>query len=248
MFHLNKFIYLYYTHSKANRVSRFILKEGQLIWEKILLDNIPNARFHDGGRIKFGPDKNLYVTTGDATLPSSAQDINSLAGKILRLNKDGSIPKDNPFKNYVYSYGHRNPRGLVWGGGKLYPSEHGPTRNDEINIIYSGGNYGWPVECDQKSNFTNPLRCFTELTIAPGSLAFANGSLYVSGLKGNQLRKITLAKDGKTILNEEKILDNLGRIRETVVKGNYLYVTTSNQDGRGIPRGNDDKIIKIKIS
>jgi len=126
----NKFIYLYYTYENGNRVSRFVLNE-KLENEFILLDNIPNARFHDGGRIKFGPDEKLYITTGDATNPSSSQNINSLAGKILRINKDGTIPEDNPFGNYVYSYGHRNPQGLAWNNnGELFSSEHGPQEDE----------------------------------------------------------------------------------------------------------------------
>ena len=135
-FYRNNFVYVYYTYEKGNRVSRFILKD-RLEEEFVLIDNIPNARFHDGGRLKFGPDGKLYITTGDATVPSSAQDINSLAGKILRMDKEGTIPKDNPFSNYVYSYGHRNPQGLAWRpvSKQLYASEHGPTKNDEISLI-----------------------------------------------------------------------------------------------------------------
>ena len=246
-FNDNKFIYLYYTHENGNRVSRFTLNE-KLENEFILLDNIPNARFHDGGRIKFGPDNKLYITTGDATNPSSAQDINSLAGKILRINKDGSIPEDNPFGNYVYSYGHRNPQGLVWHPitNKLYASEHGPTRNDELNIIIKGGNYGWPSECNKVSNiYENPIRCYSEFTIAPSGIAFYKNDLYIASLRGTQLRKIIFDENNEIILQEEELFNNLGRIREVVEHNGYLYITTSNKDGRGIPKINDDKIIKI---
>jgi len=244
----NNFIYVYYTYDAGNRVSRFTLEDETLSEETILLDNIPNAKFHDGGRVKFGPDGKLYITTGDAVQPSSAQDINSLAGKILRMNKDGSIPEDNPFRNYVYSYGHRNPQGLAWNEeGKLFSSEHGPTRNDEINIITLGGNYGWPQECTESGDFMNPIRCFTEFTIAPGSLAYHENNLYVSGLRGTQLRKLTLDEDNSNVLGEEELFTDLGRIREVVVHGGYLYFTTSNYDGRGIPRINDDKIMRVKI-
>ncbi|MEK0348149.1 MAG: PQQ-dependent sugar dehydrogenase, partial [Nitrosopumilus sp.] len=160
-------------YENGNRISRFVLNDV-LEEEFILLDNIPNARFHDGGRIKFGPDGKLYVTTGDATNPSSAQDVNSLAGKILRMNKDGSIPKDNPFENYVYSYGHRNPQGLAWHSitGELYSTEHGAARNDEINIIKPGKNYGWPmVECFGEG-YENPIRCYKDFTLAPSGASF----------------------------------------------------------------------------
>jgi len=245
-FNNNKFIYVYYTYEDGNRVSRFILNE-RLENETILLDNIPNARFHDGGRIKFGPDGRLYITTGDATIPGSAQDLSSLAGKILRINKDGTIPEDNPFGNYVYSYGHRNPQGIAWDEkGELYASEHGPTRNDEVNIIVKGNNYGWPVECNANSTvYTNTIRCYSEFTLAPAGIAFYKNALYVAGLRGSQLRKLTL--DNEKIINEEELFSELGRIREVVEHEGYLYITTSNRDGRGIPRAGDDKIIRIKL-
>lgn len=247
-FEKNNFVYVYYTHENGNRVSRFRLNE-RLEDERILLDNIPNARFHDGGRIKFGIDGKLYITTGDATIPSSAQDINSLAGKILRMNKDGSIPADNPFGNYVYSYGHRNPQGLAWhpASKQLYASEHGPTRNDEINIINIGQNYGWPIEECEALKYAKPIRCYNEFTLAPAGIAFYNNDLYIAGLRGTQLRKIVFDEDFKTIIQEEELFSDLGRIRDVVEHNGYLYLATSNKDGRGIPKVNDDKIIRIKL-
>ena len=243
----NRYVYVYYTHRDGNRLSRFVLNDV-LEDEVILLDNIPSARFHDGGRIEFGPDGKLYVTTGDATVPSAAQDIDSLAGKILRMNKDGTLPEDNPFGNYVWSYGHRNPQGLAWHPetGELYESEHGPIRNDEINIIVKGGNYGWPiVECDEVSDtYINPIRCFSDFTVAPAGIAFQRGDLYVTGLRGTQLRRFVV--DDKKIVSEEKIFGNLGRIREVVEHDGSLYFATSNRDGRGIPSVNDDRIIMVR--
>jgi len=246
-FKQNKYLYLYYTHQTGNRISRFVLND-KLKEEFILLDDIPRARFHDGGRLKFGVDGKLYATTGDATEPSSAQDINSLAGKILRMNKDGSIPDDNPFGNYVYSYGHRNSQGIAWNSkNELFASEHGPTRNDEINFIEKGKNYGWPfIECNEISNeYENAVRCFSEFTLAPSSIAFYNDDLYVVGLRGKQLRKITLDSNYK-VIKEEVIINDLGRIRDVVSHGDYLYIATSNRDGRGIPRIGDDKIIRVR--
>ncbi len=252
-FEKNNYIYVYYTHKKMNRVSRFLLdtKEQVLRNELVLLDNIPSARFHDGGRLKFGPDGKLYITTGDATTPSSAQDIDSLAGKILRMSKDGTVPEDNPFGNYVYSYGHRNPQGLAWHPetNELYASEHGPDRNDEINIIRPGQNYGWPnVECDVISeDYENPIRCYSEFTLAPSGIAFDdNGVLYVAGLRGAQLRRIEI-NNSKVIYETEK-LSNFGRMRDVVFHDGYLYITTSNRDGRGVPRLNDDKIMKVELT
>ena len=245
----NNFIYVYYSHEKGNRVSRFVLNE-KLGDEFILLDNIPSAMFHDGGRIKFGPDNKLYITTGDATEPSSAQNLNSLAGKILRMNKDGSVPNDNPFGNYIYSYGHRNSQGIAWHplSQGLYSSEHGPTRNDELNIIIKGENYGWPnVECNEISEkYKNPIRCYSEFTLAPAGIAFYKNDLYVVGLRGSQLRRIVFDENHKTIISEEALFSSLGRIREVVEHNGYLYLATSNKDGRGIPKINDDRIIRIK--
>lgn len=249
-FERNNFVYVYYTHDAGNRVSRFFFKKNKLQEEFILLDAIPHARFHDGGRVKFGPDGMLYVTTGDATVPSTAQNISSLAGKILRMNKDGSAPKGNPFGNYVYSYGHRNSQGLAWHPftKELYASEHGPTRNDEINLILKGENYGWPRECTESpDDYTTPLRCYTEFTLAPAGIAFYGNDLYVSALRGTQLRKITFGSDGQTIVSEEELLSDLGRIRDAVAHDGYLYIATSNRDGRGLPKVDDDKIIRIKI-
>ena len=218
--------------------------------EVILLDNIPIARFYDGGRIKFGPDGKLYITTGDATNPSTAQDLNSLAGKILRINPDGTIPGDNPFGNYVYSYGHRNPQGISWNSnGELYSSEHGPSRNDEINIIVAGANYGWPDKCSEQEgiNDVEPIRCYTKFTLAPSGIAFFEGDLYVASLRGTQLRRIIFNEDYRTNIDEEELFSNLGRIREVVEHDGYLYISISNRDGRGIPRIGDDKIIRVKI-
>ena len=155
-FEQNHFLYLYYTYFEFpltfNKVVRYTENNNSLSEELILIDKIPGAVVHDGGRLKFGPDEKLYVTTGDATNADSAQDLNSLAGKILRINSDGTVPSDNPFSDSpVFSYGHRNPQGLDWDPvtGKLVISEHGPSgergfAHDEINVIEAGKNYGWP--------------------------------------------------------------------------------------------------------
>lgn len=249
-FNVNKFVYLYYTAQNGNKVSRFVLNE-KLENETILIDNIPSGNIHNGGRIKFGPDGKLYITTGESGNGPLAQNINSTGGKILRINKDGSIPSDNPFRNYVYSYGHRDPQGITWNPltKEMYESEHGPTRYDEINIIEKGGNYGWPNYKGNNSpqGYIKPLIFYTDFTLAPSGIAYYNGVLYVAGLRGSQLRKISLAADGKSVTGEEPLFRNLGRIREVVAHDGYLYISTSNRDGRGIPQSGDDKIIRIKL-
>jgi len=250
----NNYVYLYYTASTGNRVVRFDFldnEEPSLVNEHILLDNIPDAPYHDGGRIKFGPDGKLYITTGDATEPELAQDLNSIAGKILRMNKDGSIPTDNPFKNsLVYSWGHRNPQGLDWNSdGELFSSEHGAKQHDEVNVIYAGQNYGWPdVECtDEDSSIVQPISCAIGYTLAPGGMAFYKGNLYVTGLRGSQLRQYTLADDKKTVIKEEALFTQWGRLRDVVEHKGSLYVATSNRDKRGIPNIGDDKIIRVTL-
>lgn len=241
-------VYFYYTHNGGNRISRFTLGDG-LEREEIILDGIPSASVHDGGRIKFGPDGLLYAATGDAAVPSSAQDTSSLAGKMLRMNKDGSVPEGNPFGSLVYSYGHRNPQGLAWSGENImYASEHGQSRNDEVNMIIAGGNYGWPdIECTASAEgVLGPVSCYSDFTLAPSGIAFHGNSLYVAGLRGSQLRKINFENGEK--VGEEALIDNLGRIRDVVYHDNYLYIATNNRDGRGIPREGDDVIVRINVN
>ncbi len=250
-FSQNKYIYLYYTSDSGNRVSRFVMND-KLENETVLLDNIPSGSIHNGGRIKFGPDGKLYITTGDANNRTAAQDINALSGKILRMNKDGSVPTDNPYKNYVYTLGNRDPQGLAWNpaNGILYGSEHGETQNDEINILISSGNYGWPI---YQGNITapgyiSPLVVYTDYTLAPSGMAFYNNKLYVAGLRGSQVRQISLSDNGTSVTGQQALLTQFGRIRDVIYHNGYIYICTSNKDGRGIPQVGDDKIIRIKVN
>src|SRR3989344_4887271 len=177
-FSVNQYIYIYYTYSSEsgknlNRVARYKFQNNNLSDRKIILDEIPAAAIHDGGRIKFGPDGFLYITTGDAANPSFSQDKNSLAGKILRLTDEGKNAPDNPFENAVYSYGHRNPQGLAWDeSGILWETEHGSSATDELNKIQKGGNFGWPdVRGDQKrEGVVSPILQSGSETWAPAGM------------------------------------------------------------------------------
>ena len=216
--------------------------------KKIILDNIPAASNHNGGRIKFGPDGMLYITTGDASLADSAQDKNSLAGKILRLKDDGAIPPDNPFPDSpIYSFGHRNPQGLAWDTqGKLWAMEHGSSASDELNLIKPGNNYGWPVirGDEEETGLESPVIHSGQETWAPSGLAYFDGSLFFAGLRGQGLYQAVIENEGVTL---QRYLDrNFGRLRDVVLgPDNLLYILTSNRDGRGLPVAEDDQIIRI---
>lgn len=249
----NHFVYIYYTYGQniigtQNRVVRFRYDKRTLIEKTIIVDTIPGALFHDGGRIKFGPDKMLYITTGDAQNPSLAQDINSLAGKILRVTDSGKPAAGNPFNNFVYSYGHRNPQGITWSTtGNLYETEHGQSATDEFNFIEPGKNYGWPIiRGDQRqAGLESPFLHSGKDTWAPAGAAYLNGSIFFAGLRGQALYEAVIKNDQVTELKTH-FKGEFGRIREVVVgPDNMLYITTSNRDGRGLPKPNDDKIIRV---
>lgn len=259
----NKFVYLYYTYSEntrlLNKISRFTFSNNSLENETVIIENIPGNLFHDGGRIKFGPDGKLYITTGDAGSPELAQDIYSLNGKILRINADGSTPKDNPFGNFVYSFGHRNPQGLDWHPqtNTLFSTEHGPKMHDEVNVIEKGKNFGWPQKLCNRDEINEELVeaivCFDSWTLAPSGATFYSGdklplknAFIYTGLRGEQIRILEF-ENGK-VAKDEKLLDGFGRIRD-VIEGpdGYLYFATNNTDGRGRALENDDKIYRIVV-
>jgi glucose/arabinose dehydrogenase len=254
----NKFVYLYYTYSASgnntmNRVVRMKYENMRLSDEQIILDRIPGAPNHDGGRIKFGPDNLLYIGTGDAQEPSEAQNTRTLGGKILRVTDQGKPAPGNPFQNEVYSYGHRNVQGLAWNeAGELWATEHGrsgvASGLDELNLIKRGANYGWPdIEgTETRTGMTAPKRSSgSSTTWAPSGAAFVGNSLFFSGLRGRSLYE-ALIQNGSVSEVKEHFAGEYGRIREVILgPDGMLYITTSNTDGRGTPGASDDRLIKI---
>ena len=265
----NHYLYvcLTYAHDNTlfNKIERLIDHKDYISHDQIIFDRIPAANNHAGCRVKFGPDSKLYITTGDALQRNLAQDLNSLAGKILRLNDDGSIPVDNPFPSSpVYSYGHRNPQGLAWHPqGQLFATEHGPSGfdgpsgGDELNLISSGQNYGWPLVSHDKTHpdTISPLLVFTPAEAPSGALIYTGSlfpqfknNLFFTALRGSGIFHVILNdQDPTTILSYQKLEINLGRIRDiTQSPDGFIYFSTSNRDGRGQTKDGDDKIYRLE--
>lgn len=269
----NKYLYVsyaYYDNGKLFvKVERLVDQGNSVTRDKVLIDKIPAATNHAGSRLKFGPDSMLYVTTGDASDKNLAQQTNNLAGKILRMTRDGEVPSDNPTPgSFIYSLGHRNPQGLAWfpQSKTLYSTEHGPSvfdgpaGGDEVNVIEAGGNYGWPIVSheNKRAGLVSPSLVFTP-AVAPAAAMFYGskvipqfyGNLFFAMLKGEGIMRVLVdQKSPARVLSYEKLPDlNLGRIRE-VAEGpdGAIYFSTSNKDGRGKVRDGDDKIFRIKVS
>jgi glucose/arabinose dehydrogenase len=263
-------VYTYYGTAPTERLVRYTYETDALVDETILLDKIPSGYYHIGSRVLILPDRTILMTTGDVGSASYALDTAKFHGKVLRINLDGSVPDDNPITgSYVWSLGHRNPQGLVRApNGIIYSSEHGPSNDDEINIISKLGNYGWPeVEgfCDlpaeqtycAANNAIEPLMAWTP-TIATCGLDYYGHdaipewkhSLLLASLKADDLRVLKLNEAGEAIVSEEIFFDNeYGRLRDVCVSPNgEIFFATSNQDGRGnggFPVANDDRVIKV---
>ena len=253
----NNFLYVFLTYEENgnlwNKVLRITEENNKLKDVEIIIDKIPGSSFYNGGFLKFGPDGKLYVGTGtvsdDSHLP---QDINSLAGKILRLNDDGTIPSDNPFTNSpVYSLGHRHTQGMTWDDqNNLYVAEFGPEKNDEINLIKSGKNYGWPEQqCSGNDDFENAILCY-DPSIEPGGILFYSGDkinfeskFILASMRASNLYQVDFEEG---LSSQKSILSGNGRIRD-VVEGpdGSIYVITSNTDGKGFPDRLDDRLLRI---
>lgn len=270
-FSSNQFLYLSYAYNSDGlrvRVVRFRETSGGLTDRKVIIESIPAARAHAGCRLRFGPDGKLYVTTGDATDRNLAQQLNSLAGKILRLNDDGTVPADNPFvgradaRPEIWAYGSRNAQGIDFQPGTnfLFETEHGPSGfdgpggGDEVNLIEREKNYGWPVIHHRatQAGMESPLLEYTP-ACAPASGMFYRGSA-LSQFKGNFFfgclrgeRMIRVVLDGRRVVSQENLLEKkYGRIRD-IAEGpdGLIYFSTSNRDGRGTAASDDDRILRL---
>jgi glucose/arabinose dehydrogenase len=267
----NRLIYLAYAYRAGGmrvRVVRYQETGAGLASPTVIIENIPAAANHAGCRLGFGPDGKLYVTTGDATDRRLAQRLDSLAGKTLRLNDDGSVPADNPFagrqgaRAEIWSLGHRNAQGMDWqpGTGLMFQTEHGPSGfdgpggGDEVNVVEAGKNYGWPEvhHTESREGMVSPTLVYTP-AVAPASGTFYRGAAfpdyrgnYFFGcLRGSRIIRVVL--DGRRVVSQENLLgDQYGRIRE-VAEGpdGAIYFSTSNRDGRGRPAAGDDRILRL---
>lgn len=262
------YLYVMYTYREGvnlyNRVERLRDTGDSLLPDRVIVDRIPGARVHDGGRIAFGPDRMLYVCTGDARKPERAQDVKDLGGKILRYTPDGGVPKDNPFEaSPVFAFGFRNPQGLAWDPetGALFASDHGPSGefglfgNDAVRLVRKGGNHGWPVVLGDVNiiPYVDPVVLWTRAT-PPAGMAFFGGKLYVATLKSEALVSIGFRQEGaryqaasiRRLFARGPAKGRYGRIRDVVVgPDKALYLLTSNLDGRGTPRKGDDRIVRL---
>ncbi|MEV6052958.1 PQQ-dependent sugar dehydrogenase [Streptomyces sp. NPDC052107] len=250
----NHFVYFMHTASEGNRVVRMTFDGTKLSDYKVLLQGIKKNRYHNGGRLAFGPEGYLYVSTGEAQQPDLAQDKNSLNGKILRMTTDGKPAPGNPFGNYVYSYGHRNPQGLAFDrNGRLWEAEFGNSSKDELNLIKPGANYGWPT-CEGSCNvagMTNPKATWNVSEASPSGIAIVRNVIYMASLRGERLWRIPITGDTESVGTPSAYyVGTYGRLR-TVTKvpgADQLWLSTTNCDNNGGAADGSDKIFKLTIS
>lgn len=251
-------VYAYFTSASDNRIVRMIYDEQKPAGEQLgapdtVYKGIPKGFIHNGGRIGFGPDKMLYVGTGESGDTGLSQDKNSVGGKILRLTPEGEPAPGNPFPDSpVYSYGHRNVQGLAWDGRqRLFASEFGQDTWDELNAIKPGDNYGWP-EAEGRSGdkqFHDPIDQWKTAEASPSGIAYAEGSIWMAGLRGKRLWRIPLNGTQASAEPQAFLEDEYGRLRTVVsAGGDRLWLVTSNTDGRGSPKDGDDRILELRVT
>ncbi|MCF3104790.1 PQQ-dependent sugar dehydrogenase [Streptomyces roseoverticillatus] len=257
-FATDKLVYAYFTTDSDNRIARLRYDEGKPAGQRLgapdtVLRGIPKGAIHNGGRIAFGPDRMLYAGTGEAGQREPAQDQKSLGGKILRMTPEGRPAYGNPEgDSVVYSSGHRNVQGLAWDAGKrLWASEFGQDTWDELNLIRPGGNYGWPAVEGKagRSGYTDPVEQWKTSDASPSGLAYAKGSLWMAGLRGERLWRIPLDGTKPVAAPQAFLQGEYGRLRTVLATDDGgLWVTTSNTDGRGKPGAEDDRILRLEVS
>lgn len=249
-------VFFYLSTKQDNRVVKTVLTDGELGDLTPILTKIPVGDRHSGGRLEFGPDGYLYVTTGETGDAQLARDRKSLAGKILRITADGKPAPKNPFGTAVWSWGHRNVEGIAFDGdGNLWASEFGDSIADELNLIRPGKDYGWPVvegkgSAEDRRSYTDPVLTWAPDRASPSGLAFAGGSLWMAGLRGERLWRIKVA-DGQVSDPTPYFFDgkqsDYGRLRTVALAPDgRLWLATSNRDGRGKARKGDDRILLIE--
>jgi glucose/arabinose dehydrogenase len=244
-------VFAYLTTGQDNRVVQMGFDGDALTGQSPILTGIPAGSIHDGGRIALGPDGKLYVATGEAGNRELAQDRSSLGGKILRINLDGSVPSDNPDPaSPVWSFGHRNIQGLAWdSAGRLWATEYGANRLDELNLIRPGANYGWPMAEGRADTpgLIDPVIQWSTDEASPSGLAYFGGSLWVAALRGERLFQIPVGSDGAVGDPVSLFVGLYGRLRTVVAAPDgTLWFTTSNRDGRGDPQDGDDRILQFR--
>ena len=247
-FATDRLVYLYLSTETDNRVVRVRFDGSRLGRPEVVLSGITNGFIHDGGRLEFGPDGYLYVSTGETGQPDLAQERDSLAGKILRITPDGEPAPGNPFGTEVWSWGHRNVQGLAFDDdGRLWASEFGQDAFDELNAIERGQNYGWPeVEGNGGgAPYVDPQQVWDTDEASPSGLAFADGHLWLAALQGERLWRVAVA-DGRATEPTAFFVGRYGRMRTVAVAPDgMLWLTTSNRDGRGSPAPDDDRILIV---
>ncbi|MET7454919.1 PQQ-dependent sugar dehydrogenase [Streptomyces sp. NPDC005574] len=251
-------VYAYFTSASDNRVVRVLYQPEKPAGEQLgapdtVFKGIPKGFIHNGGRIAFGPDGMLYAGTGESGDRGLAQDRKSLGGKILRLTPEGEPAPGNPFPDSpVYSYGHRNVQGLAWDDRqRLFASEFGQDTWDELNAIKPGADYGWPKAEGRSSDsaYQNPVAQWHTDDASPSGIAYAQGSVWMAGLKGERLWRVPLKGTAASADPQAFLKGEYGRLRTVVsAGGDRLWVTTSNTDGRGDPKGGDDRILELRVS
>jgi glucose/arabinose dehydrogenase len=250
-FSRDRLVYLYFSAAADNRVVRFRYSGGRIGPLDTLVAGIPRAAYHNGGGLAFGPDGMLWASTGEHGDSRLAQDRGSLGGKILRMTPEGRPAPGNPFGTLVWTYGHRNVQGMAWDNARrMYATEFGQDRFDEVNRIQKGKNYGWPVVegAGGGRRYTDPELTWSPDQASPSGAAIAAGSFWVAALRGEQLWQVPLSRSGQAGSPVAHLTGDYGRLR-TVVRApdGSLWCTTSNRDGRGDPRTGDDKILVIPL-